>query len=108
MKDLVLLAIKDYKKDLDIRKLAREKGVRNFRFWLGMAGPRDPHPLSECTDAYLEDLKFMSKAVKIDPNSIKFASKKLRQNKTFAKLCLKKDKKLAQKFIYKKILDELK
>ena len=107
MKDLVLGAIKSYAEDLRIRKIARKEGVRDFRYWLGVSGPRDPHPLSECTDAYLEDLEFMSKAVKIDSNSIKFAPKKLRQNKSFAKIILKIDEKLAKKFIFKKTLNEL-
>jgi len=64
--------------------------------------------LSECSEIYLDDKEFMSKAIRIDPNSIKFASKKLRQNKSIAKIILKKDKKLAKKFIFKKVLSEIK
>ena len=51
---------------------------------------------------------FIKKAIKIDPNSIKYASKKLRQNVQIAKLVLKKDKKLANKYIFKKTLSEIK
>ena len=70
--------------------------------------PADCSNRSECSEIYLDDKEFMSKAIRIDPNSIKFASKKLRQNKSIAKIILKKDKKLAKKFIFKKVLSEIK
>ena len=47
-------------------------------------------------------MKKETRKIKIDPNSIKYASKKLRQNDQIAKLILKKDKKLANKYIFKK------
>ena len=59
------------------------------------------------SEYYLDDKDFIKKAISIDPNSIKYASKRLRQDKTIAKLILKKDKKLANKYIFKKTLKEI-
>jgi len=112
MKKLVLEEIKIYANDLNdkyrqsARRHARNLGLSSQ--FIGIYSSRDPHPLSECSEIYLDDKEFMSKAIRIDPNSIKFASKKLRQNKSIAKIILKKDKKLAKKFIFKKVLSEIK
>tara|TARA_B100001964_G_scaffold224585_1_gene271516 strand:- start:285 stop:488 length:204 start_codon:yes stop_codon:yes gene_type:complete len=51
---------------------------------------KSKHPLSECSEYYLNEKDFITKAIKLDPNSIKFASKTLRQDKQIAKLILKK------------------
>ena len=90
------------------------QGVRQHGRKLGLSkqfvniySKRDPHPLSECSEYYLDDKEFIKKAINIDPNSIKFASRNLRQDKTVAKLILKKNKKLAKKFIFKKTLKEI-
>jgi len=107
MKKLFLGEIKAYIKDIKKRKLAKGMGIHVTPFW-GLYSSRHAHPLSECSEAYLDDKEFMSKAIKIDPNSIQFASKRLRQDKTIARLIFKKDKKLAKRFIYKKTLNEKK
>ena len=111
MKELVLSEVKVYAREIGDKGL---QGVRRHYLRLGLSkqfantySRRDSHPLSECSELYLDDKEFMSKAIRIDPNSIKFASKKLRQNKSIAKIILKKDKKLAKKFIYKKVLKEI-
>ena len=112
MKDLVLNELKVYAKEVNSKSI---QGVRSHMKKKGLHGFADhfyskksKHPLSECSEYYLDDLDFIKKAIKIDLNSIKYASKKLRQNIQIAKLVLKKDKKLANKYIFKKTLSEIK
>ena len=111
MMDLVLNELKFYGKETNSKSL---QGVRQYARKLGLSSQfiniyskRDSHPLSECSEYYLDDKDFIKKAINIDPNSIKFASSRLRQDKTIAKLIIKKDKKLAKKYIYKKTLKEI-
>ena len=111
MKELVLNELKVYAKEVNNKAM---QGVRQHGRKLGLSkqfvniySKRDPHPLSECSEYYLDDKEFIKKAINIDPNSIKFASRNLRQDKTVAKLILKKNKKLAKKFIFKKTLKEI-
>ena len=112
MQELVLKELKVYAKEVNSNAM---QGVRQHGRKLGLSkqfiniySKRDPHPLSECSEYYLDDKEFIKKAINIDPNSIKFASRNLRQDKTIAKLILKKDKNLAKRYIFKKILDEIK
>jgi hypothetical protein len=83
----------------------KKKGLHGFadHFY----SKKSKHPLSECSEYYLDDMDFIIKAIKIDPISIKFASKRLRQDTKIAKIVLKKDKKLANKYIFKKTLSEI-
>ena len=111
MKDLVLNELKVYAKEVNSKSI---QGARSHMKKKGLHGFADhfyskksKHPLSECSEYYLDDLDFIKKAIKIDPNSIKFASSRLRQDKLIAKLIMKKDKKLAKKYIYKKTLKEI-
>tara|TARA_Y100001980_G_C14458010_1_gene240502 strand:- start:215 stop:553 length:339 start_codon:yes stop_codon:yes gene_type:complete len=111
MQELVLNELKVYAKEVNSKAM---QGVRQHGRKLGLSkqfvniySKRDPHPLSECSEYYLDDKEFIKKAINIDLNSIKFASKRLRQDKTIAKLILKKDKKLADKYIFKKTLKEI-
>jgi len=111
MKELVLNELKVYAKETSSKSLQK---VRSSYKKLGLHGFADhfyskksKHPLSECSEYYLDDKDFITKAIKLDPNSIKFASPKLRQDKQIAKLILKKDKKLANKYIFKKTLSEI-
>jgi hypothetical protein len=111
VKDLVLNELKVYTKEVNSRSI---QGVRSSMKKKGLHGFADhfyskksKHPLSECSEYYLDDKDFITKAIKLDPNSIKFASKTLRQDKQIAKLILKKDKKLANKYIFKKTLLEI-
>ena len=111
MKELVLNELKVYAKEVNSKST---QGVRSHMKKLGLHGFADnfyskksKHPLSECSEYYLEDKDFITKAIKLDPNSIKFASKLLRQDKQIAKLVLKIDKKLAAKYIFKKILSDI-
>ena len=111
MKELVLNELKVYAKEVNnkgmqgVRRHARKLGLS--KQFISIYSKKDAHPLSECSEYYLDDKEFIKKAINIDPNSIKFASKRLRQDKTIAKLILKKDKKLANKFIFKKTLKEI-
>jgi len=111
VKELVLNELKVYAKEVNSKSI---QGVRSHMKKKGLQGFADhfyskksKHPLSECSEYYLDDLDFIKKTIKIDPNSIKFASRRLRQDKIIAKLIMKKDKKLAKKYIYKKILKEI-
>ena len=112
MKELVLNELKVYAKEVNnkgmqgVRRHARKLGLS--KQFISIYSKKDAHPLSECSEYYLDDKEFIKKAINIDPNSIKFASKNLRQDKTIAKLILKKDKKLANKYIFKKILKQIK
>ena len=111
MKELVLNELKVYAKEVNnkgmqgVRRHARKLGLS--KQFISIYSKKDAHPLSECSEYYLDDKEFIKKAINIDPNSIKFASSRLRQDKTIAKLILKKDKKLANKFIFKKTLKEI-
>jgi len=77
-----------------------EKRLDDFLNFLTQAGEQG-------VDIDLDDKDFIKKAINIDSNSIKFASSRLRQDKTIAKLIIKKDKKLAKKYIFKKTLKEI-
>ena len=111
MKELVLNELKVYAKEVNnkgmqgVRRHARKLGLS--KQFINIYSKKDAHPLSECSEYYLDDKEFIKKAINIDPNSIKFASKRLRQDKTIAKLILKKAKKLADKYIFKKTLKEI-
>ena len=119
MQELVLRELKIYIQDTTTpsRKNLRSLLRKPFKTSTGTArlsagfidiySKRDPNPLEECSEYYLDDIKFMKKAIKIHPSSIKYASKKIRQNKSIAKLMLKENKKLAQKYIYKNTLKEI-
>ena len=106
MKELVLNELKVYAKEVNnkgmqgVRRHARKLGLS--KQFINIYSKKDAHPLSECSEYYLDDKEFIKKAINIDPNSIKFASKRLRQDKTIAKLMLKKDKKLAENIFFKK------
>ena len=111
MQELVLKELKVYVKEINNKGL---QGVKQYGRRLGLStdflniySKRDLHPLSECSDNYLDDKEFIKKAINIDPNSIKFISRRLRKDKTIAKLILKKNKKLAEKYIFKKTLKEI-
>ena len=112
MKELVLNELKVYAKEVNnkgmqgVRRHARKLGLS--KQFINIYSKKDAHPLSECSEYYLDDKEFIKKAINIDPNSIKFVSRNLRQDKTIAKLMLKKDKKLAEKYIFKKTLNEIK
>ena len=112
MKELVLNELKVYAKEVNnkgmqgVRRHARKLGLS--KQFINIYSKKDAHPLSECSEYYLDDKEFIKKAINIDPNSIKFASRNLRQDKTIAKLMLKKNKKLAEKYIFKKTLNEIK
>ena len=93
MMKLVLNELKVYTKETNSKSL---QGVRQHGRKLGLSSQfiniyskRDSHPLSECSEYYLDDKDFIKKAINIDPNSIKFASSRLRQDKTIAKLIIK-------------------
>jgi len=81
MKELVLNELKVYAKETSSKSLQK---VRSSYKKLGLHGFADhfyskksKHPLSECSEYYLDDKDFITKAIKLDPNSIKFASQNL-------------------------------
>ena len=49
-----------------------------------------PHPLETAGEAYLDDKDFILEAVKADAYSLKYASDKLKNNKTIVKAAIKK------------------
>ena len=109
--DLVLKELKLYTKEINSKS---EQELRRYMLRLGLRGiakhtysKKKENPLLECSEYYLDDKDFIKKAINIDPNSIKFASSRLRQDKTIAKLIIKKDKKLAKQYIFKKTLKEI-
>ena len=111
MKNYVLKELKIYFDEINSKT---EQDLRKHMLRLGLRGiaqhtysKKKENPLLECSEYYLDDKEFIKKAINIDPNSIKFASSRLRQDKTIAKLTLKKDKKLADKYIFKKTLKEI-
>ena len=111
MKNYVLKELKIYFDEVNSKT---EQDLRKYMLRLGLRGyaeqtysKKKENPLLECSEYYLDDKDFIKKAIEIDVSSIKFASKRLRQDKTIAKLVLKKDKKLANKFIFKKTLKEI-
>ena len=77
-----------------------EKRLDDFLNFLTQAGEQG-------VDIDLDDKDFIKKAINIDSNSIKFASSRLRQDKTIAKHIIKKDKKLAKKYIFQKTLKQI-
>ena len=108
MKELVLNELKIYADEINSKW---RQNLRKHQVRIGLYGfasqtysKKKQNPLLECSEYYLDDKDFIKKAISIDPNSIKYASKRLRQDKTIAKLILKKDKKLADKYIFKKTL----
>ena len=111
MKELVLDELKIYADEINSKW---KQDLRKHQVRLGLYGfasqtysKKKQNPLLECSEYYLDDKDFIKKAISIDPNSIKYASKRLRQDKTIAKLILKKAKKLADKYIFKKTLKEI-
>ena len=111
MKNYVLKELKIYFDEINSKT---KQDLRKYMLRLGLRGiaqhtysKKKENPLLECSEYYLDDINFIKKAIEIDVSSIKFASKRLRQDKTIAKLVLKKDKKLANRFIFKKTLKEI-
>ena len=69
MKDLVLNELKVYAKEVNSKSI---QGVRSHMTKKGLHGFADhfyskksKHPLSECSEYYLDDLDFIKKAIKI-------------------------------------------
>ena len=113
MKELVLNELKVYVKETKSKSLQK---VKNHYQKLGLAGFADSiyskessHPLSECTESYLDDKDFIIKCIKLDPDSFDYASNRLKQDKQILKLIPKKtlkkpvtiDKKEALKIVKK-------
>ena len=94
MKELVLNELKVYVKETKSKSLQK---VKNHYQKLGLAGFADSiyskessHPLSECTESYLDDKDFIIKCIKLDPDSFDYASNRLKQDKQILKLIPKK------------------
>ena len=107
----ILKEIKKYHDDTTdpgrqkLLKKARAKGLSQQ--FIGFYSTKDPNPLSEF-DIFFNDKEFMSKAIKINPWCVEYASQELKDNLSIAKLIYKKDKNIAKKYISKEILKKIK
>jgi hypothetical protein len=106
----ILFEIKKYLDDItnyqSARKYAVKKGLsKNF---IDIYSKKDPHPITECSEYYLDDKEFILEAIKIDPECVKYASKRLKEDSDIIKVVIKKNLKIAKKYISKEILKKLK
>jgi hypothetical protein len=106
----ILFEIKKYLDDItnnqSARKYAVKKGLsKNF---IDIYSKKDPHPITECSEYYLDDKEFILEAVKIDPECLKYASKRLKEDLDIIKVVFKKRPSIAKKQISKEILKQFK
>ena len=106
----ILFEIKKYLDDItnnqSARKYAIKKGLsKNF---IDIYSKKDPHPITECSEYYLDDKEFILEAVKIDPECLKYASKRLKEDLDIIKVVFKKRPSIAKKQISKEILKQFK
>jgi len=66
--------------------------LKNLKSWhretIGMGYWHTKHPLTECSQYYLDDKEFIKAAIKITPWSYLFASKRLRNDLSITKLAI--------------------
>lgn len=106
----ILFEIKKYLDDTtnnqSARKYAVKKGLsKNF---IDIYSKKDPHPITECSEYYLDDKEFILEAVKIEPECLKYASKRLKEDLDIIKVVFKKKPSIAKKYISKEILKKFK
>jgi hypothetical protein len=113
LKKNILFDIKQYVDDINdnvykqpFKRQQLKKGWTED--WIGIYSKKDPHPITECSEYYLDDKEFILEAVKIDPECIKYASKRLKEDSDIIKVVIKKNLKIAKKYISKEILKKLK
>jgi hypothetical protein len=106
----ILFEIKKYLDDItnnqSVRKYAIKKGLS--KTFIDIYSKKDPHPITECSEYYLDDKEFILEAVKIDPECLKYASKRLKEDLDIIKVVFKKRPSIAKKYISNEILKKLK
>lgn len=105
----ILFEIKKYLDDTtnnqSARKYAVKKGLsKNF---IDIYSKKDPHPITECSEYYLDDKEFILEAVKIEPECLKYASKRLKEDLDIIKVVFKKNLQLLKNIFLKKFLKSL-
>ena len=110
LKKNILFEIKKYVDDIN-----HKQPLRRYSLKLGLSkgfidiySKKDPHPISECSEYYLDDKEFILEAVKIDPECLKYASKRLKEDLDIIKVVFKKRPSIAKKQISKEILKQFK
>jgi hypothetical protein len=110
LKKNILFEIKKYLDDItnnqSARKMASKKGFS--KDFINIYSKKDPHPITECSEYYLDDKEFILEAVKIDPECLKYASKRLKEDLDIIKVVFKKKPLIAKKHISKEILKKFK
>ena len=113
IKKNILFDIKQYVDDIKdnvykqpARRMALKKGFSED--FIGIYSKKDPHPITECSEYYLDDKEFILEAVKIDPECLKYASKRLKEDLDIIKVVFKKRPSIAKKHISKEILKQFK
>ena len=87
------------KKKLNYTKSALITEIKNYNDQMkwdsyyneesGYSHTAEPHPLEEAGEAYLDEKGFILEAVKIDGYSLKYASERLKNNRTIVKQAIK-------------------
>lgn len=112
IKKNILFDIKQYVDDIndtDSQILRRRLVKKGFsKDFIDIYSKKDPHPITECSEYYLDDKEFILEAVKIDPECLKYASKRLKEDLDIIKVVFKKKPSIAKKYISKEILKQLK
>jgi hypothetical protein len=109
IKKNILFDIKQYADDISdnvykqpARRMLSKKGFS--KDFIDIYSKKDPHPITECSEYYLDDKEFILEAVKIDPECIKYVSKRLKEDPDIIKIVIKKNLKIAKKYIPKQFL----
>jgi len=113
LKKNILLDIKKYVDDIndtEYKQIARRRLVKKgfSKDFIDIYSKKDPHPITECSEYYLDDKEFILEAVKIDPECLKYASKRLKEDLDIIKAVIKKRPSIAKKYISNEILKKLK
>ncbi len=113
LKKNILFDIKKYVDDIndtDYKQIARRRLVKKgfSKDFIDIYNKKDPHPITECSEYYLDDKEFILEAVKIDPECLKYASKRLKEDLDIIKVVFKKRPSIVKKYISKEILKKFK
>lgn len=110
LKKNILREIKIYLDDTtnkqSMLKMMLKKGFS--KDFINIYSKKDPHPITECSEYYLDDKEFILEAVKIDPECLKYASKRLKEDLDIIKAVFKKRPSIVKKYISKEILKKFK
>ncbi len=110
LKKNILREIKIYLDDTtnkqSMLKMMLKKGFS--KDFINIYSKKDPHPITECSEYYLDDKEFILEAVKIDPECLKYVSKRLKEDLDIIKVVFKKRPSIVKKYISKEILKKFK